>query len=71
MNEKSDWDHNVEGGADGPVVGVSQEEVLLALNENSKSPWTFRSITRVDCCKLEIQVMAEICLSPRWIWNAS
>ena len=52
MNEENDWHHNVEGDAvEGPVVCVRREEVLLALNENSESPWTFRSITRVDCCK--------------------
>ena len=51
MNEENDWDHNVEGeSVDGPVVCVSREEVLQALNENRKSPITFRSITRVDCC---------------------
>ena len=34
MNEESDWDHNVEGGAvEGPVVCASREEVLQALNE--------------------------------------
>ena len=39
MNEENDWDHNVEGDAvEGPVVCVSREEVLHALNENIKSP---------------------------------
>ena len=34
MNEDSDWDHNVEGDAvEGPVVCVSREEMLQALNE--------------------------------------
>ena len=34
MNEESDWDHNVEGDTvEGPVVCVSREEVLQALNE--------------------------------------
>ena len=51
MNEGNDWDRYVEGDAvEGPVVCVSREEVLQALNENKKSPWTFRSITRVDSC---------------------
>ena len=50
-NEENDWDHNVYRNAvEGPVVCVSREEVLQALNEKRKSPWTFRSITRVDCC---------------------
>ena len=51
MNEENYWDRNVEGDAvEGPVVCVSGEEVLQALYENRKSPWTFRSITRVDRC---------------------
>ena len=34
MNEENDWDHNVKGDAVvGPVVCVSREEVLQALNE--------------------------------------
>ena len=50
LNEENDWDRNVEGdAAEGPVVCVSRQEVLQALNENSKIPWTFRSITRVGC----------------------
>ena len=51
MNEENYWDRNVEGDAvESPVVCVSREDVLQALNENRKSFWTFRSITRVDCC---------------------
>ena len=51
MNEENYWDYNVEGDAvESPVDCVSSEEVLQALNENRKSPWTFRNITRVDCC---------------------
>ena len=51
MNEENDWDHNIEGDAvEGPVNCVSRDEVLQALNKNRKSPWTFRSITRADCC---------------------
>ena len=34
MNEENDWDNNVERDAvEGPVVCVSREEVLQALNE--------------------------------------
>ena len=34
MNEESDWDCNVEGGAvEGQVACVSREEVLQTLNE--------------------------------------
>ena len=33
MNEGSDWDHNVEvDPVEGPVVYVSREEVMQALN---------------------------------------
>ena len=53
MNVENDWNHNVgEDAVEGPVVSVSREEVLQALNEmkNRKIPWSFRSITRADCC---------------------
>ena len=51
MNEENDWDHNVEGyTVENLLVCVSREEVLQSLNENRKSPWTFRSITGADCC---------------------
>ena len=51
-NEENDWDHNIEGDAtEGPVVYISREVVLQALNENRKSPWNFRSITIVDSSK--------------------
>ena len=33
MNEENNWDHDMEGDAVGPVVCVSREEVLQALNE--------------------------------------
>ena len=34
MNEENDWDHNEEGDAvEGPVICVSREDVLQALNE--------------------------------------
>ena len=42
MNEENDWGHNVEGDAiEGPVICVSREEVLQALNEKKKKNWTF------------------------------
>ena len=45
-NEENVWDQNEDGDAvEGPVICVSREEVLQALNENRKSPWTFRRIT--------------------------
>ena len=41
INAENDWDHNEEGdAAEDPVVCVSREEVLQALNENINSPWT-------------------------------
>ena len=51
MNDENEWDQNVDtDAAEGSVVCVSREEVPQELNENRKSPWTFRSITRVNCC---------------------
>ena len=51
MKEENDLDRNAQGEAvEGPVVCVSREEVLHAINKNRKSPWTFRSIIRDDCC---------------------
>ena len=40
MNEENDWDQNVEGDAEGPVVCGRREEVLQALNKTKtgKSP---------------------------------
>ena len=52
MNEENDWDHNVEGDAvEGPVVCVSREEVLQALNElkTGKVPGPLK-YHQVDCC---------------------
>ena len=50
-NKEDDWDHNVEEDAiKGPVNCVCREEVLWALNENRKRPWTFSSVIGVDCC---------------------
>ena len=34
MNEENEWDHNVKGDTvEGPVVSVSGEEMLQALNK--------------------------------------
>ena len=33
MNEENDWEHNVEGDAEGAVVSERRKDVLLALNE--------------------------------------
>ena len=49
MNEENDLHHNMEGDAvEDPVDCVSREEVKQALNENSKSLGTIRSIIGVD-----------------------
>ena len=32
MNEENDWNHNLGDTLEGPVVCVSREEVLQALN---------------------------------------
>ena len=37
MNEENALDHNVGDAVDRPVVCVSRDEVVLALNENWKS----------------------------------
>ena len=37
-NEENNWDYNVEGDAvEGPIVCLSREEVLEALNETRKT----------------------------------
>ena len=59
MNEENDWDRNVEGDAvEGPVVCVSREEMLQALNENRKIPWAIRCITRIEYNREVSQRMA-------------
>ena len=59
MNEENDWDRNVEGdAAEGPVVCVSREEVLQTLNENRKSLWAIRCITRIEYNREVSQRMA-------------
>ena len=41
MNDKNDWDRNVEGDVvEDTVVCVCSEEVHQTLNGNRKSPWT-------------------------------
>ena len=66
MNEENDWDHNVEENAvKGPVVCVSREEVLQALNEmkKEKAPGPSEvSLQLIAASRgVEIQIMAEIC----------
>ena len=75
MDEANGWDHNVEGDAvEGPVVCVSREEVLQALNEmktgsNGPSELSLKLIAASGV--VGIHVMDEVYQSARWIWNAS
>ena len=76
MNEENDWNHNVEGDAvEGPLVCVSREEVLQALNEmkTGKAPGPLEVSLKLIAAGggVGIQVMAEICQSPKWICNAN
>ena len=66
MNEENDWDHNVDGDAvEGPVICVSREEVLQALNEmkTGKTPGSSEVSLELIAASggVGIQVMAEIC----------
>ena len=64
MNEENLLDHNVEGDAvEGSVVCVNREDVLLALNENRKSPWASDVSLELIAAHVGvgIQVMAGIC----------
>ena len=76
MNEENYWDRYVERDAvEGPVVCVSREDVLLALDEmkTGKAPEPSEvSLELIAASRgVIIQVMAEISQSPRWIWDAS
>ena len=65
----------MEDAVKGPVVGVSREEVLQALNEmkTRKAPGPSEVSQELIAASrgVGIQVMAEMRQSPRWIWNAS
>ena len=66
INEENHWDHSVEGDAvEGPVVCVSREEVLQALNEmkTGKAPGPSEVSQELIAASggVRIQVMAEIC----------
>ena len=67
MNEDNDRDHNVEGDVvEDPVVCVSREDLLRALNEmkTGKSPGSSEVSLELIAASggVEIHVMAEICL---------
>ena len=66
MNEENDWDHNVEGDAvEGPIVCVSRQDVLLALDEmktgNACGPSELSLELIAARGGVGIQVMAVIC----------
>ena len=76
IDEENEWDHNVEGDTvQGRVVCVSREEVVQALTEMKTGKKPGPSDVSVELIATSgregIQVKAEICQSPRWIWNAS
>ena len=76
LDEENDCDHNVEGDSvEGPVVCVSREEVLQALNEMQTGKALARSDVPLEQVVasgvIGIQMMAELCQSPCSIWNAS
>ena len=76
MNEENYWNHNEEGDAvEGPVICVSREEMLQALNEmkTGKAPGPSEVLLELIAASMGvgIQAMAEICQRARWIWNAS
>ena len=60
---------------EGAVVCVSREEVIQTLNEMKigkvHGPSEVSQELIAVCGGVGIHVMAEICQSPRWIWNAS
>ena len=76
MDEENNCDHKVEGDAvEGPAVCVSRYEVLQALNKMKTGKAHGPSDVSLELIaasgRVGIQVMAEICQSPRWIRNAS
>ena len=76
MNEGYDWDHNLEGDAvKGPVVCVSNKDVLQTLNEMKTGKAAGPSEVSLEMIaasrRVEIQVQTEICHSPIWFCNAS
>ena len=66
MNEENDWDHNEEGDVVvSPVVCVSREEVLQALNEMKTEETDGPSDVSLELIavgwKVGTQVMADLC----------
>ena len=71
-NQENDWDHDVEGDSvEGPVVCVSREEALQALNEMKTGTAPGSSEVSLELIAASggvgILVMAETCQSPRLI----
>ena len=60
---------------EGPVVCVGREEVLQALNKmkTGKDPGPSEVSLELIAASGGVgsRIMAEICPSPRWIWNGS
>ena len=70
MNEENDCDCNVEEDAvEGPVVCVSREDVLQALDEMKRGEKTGPTEVSLELIvaswRVAIEVMAEIFMSPR------
>ena len=66
MNEENNWDHAVDRDAvEGPVICVSREKVLLALNEMKTGKAPGPSVVSLELIAASggvgIQVMAKIC----------
>ena len=65
MNEENDWDHNVEVDEVGPVVCVSREDVVQALNEMKTRQTPGPSVVSFDLiasgCEVGFHVMTELC----------
>ena len=75
MNEENDLDRDVGDAVEGPIVCVSREEVLQALNEvKLERPWAFRCIIEVDCCQRGSRNSSDGCdmsEGPGCTWNIS
>ena len=74
MNEENDWHRYVKGDAvEGPVVCVSREEVLQALDERKSGKASGPSEVSLELIAASggVGIQVSMSKSPRWIWNAS